>query len=57
MCLVCNGRWDVTTTMIQYLSKPSNEYLHAGVVGELINKLFTKGKDNSFGTVKLTPNE
>jgi hypothetical protein len=43
--------------MIQYLSNKPNEYLHAGVVGELINKLFTKGKDNSFGIVKLIPND
>jgi hypothetical protein len=57
MCLLCNGRWDGTTSMIQCLSNKPNEYLHAGVIGELINKLFTKGKDNSFGIVKLIPND
>jgi hypothetical protein len=57
MCLLSNGSWDGTTSMIQYLSNKPNEYLHAGVVGELINKLFTKGKHKSFGIVKLTPND
>jgi hypothetical protein len=57
MCLVCNGRWDGTTSMIQYLSNKPNEYLHAGVVGELVNKLFTKQKVNSLGIVKLIPND
>jgi hypothetical protein len=45
------------TSMIQYLSNKPNKYLHAGVVGELINKLLAKGKDNSYGIVKLIPND
>ncbi len=54
---MCNGRWDGTTSMILYVSNKPNKYLHAGVVGELINKLLAKGKDNSFGIVKLIPND